>query len=603
MIITGNCIEILPTLDAESVQCCVTSPPYYGLRDYGCAGQIGLEPTPEAYVEKLVRVFREVRQVLRDDGTLWLNLGTSYAGSWGDSGHRPERDGVPGSQREKSTKFFNRNGHPQGNKPVTVSPPGFKPKDLIPIPWMVAMALQADGWVLRQEIIWSKPNPMPESVTDRCTKSHEQIFLFSKAKWVGPEKRQFDFISDQDARWLALFLDTEGNICAKRAKAAGGNDHFGTQICFASTAKELLETAKGIIGKGTVLQRGGTNSPMYYYQLSNIQAADLLYRLYPFLIVKQRQAALGIHLQSVIADGDQERRTKAGRLRGRLRDDDYTEELIRIWASMKQLNHFGNPDLSWLPLPEYGHWDSARYFYDAEAVKEPVTQSSMDRLSQPNLENQVGSYRVPGKTNGPMKAVGSRSARDSFKRENSKRAEVFPGQSMGTHRPDREESTWDLATRNRRSVWTITTKPFKEAHFATFPPEIPEICIKAGSSEKGCCPECGSPWERVVEKKMPSLRKVKTTGPVGEHGLLGTNRFDDPILVTTTGWRPTCSCHRNDLPLSPVPCTVLDPFSGAGTTGSVAERLGRKYIGIELNPAYSEMSEDRIYQELGGLPL
>ena len=131
---TGNCLDILPTMEAGSVNCCVTSPPYFGLRDYGNDEQIGLEETPEAFVESMVNVFREVKRVLADDGTLWLNLGDSY--------------GIG--------------------------------KQLIGIPWRVALALQADGWYLRQDIIWSNPNPMPESVTDRCTKAHEYIFLLSK---------------------------------------------------------------------------------------------------------------------------------------------------------------------------------------------------------------------------------------------------------------------------------------------------------------------------------------------------------------------------------------------------------------------------------------
>ena len=162
----GDCREILQTLPEQSVHCCVTSPPYFGLRDYGMAEQIGLEPTPEQFVAELVSVFREVRRVLRDDGTLWLNLGDSYAvngggRAYGASDGAVGRADAPGSPRR--------------------APDGLKPKDLIGIPWRVAFALQADGWYLRQDIIWHKPNPMPESVTDRCTKAHEYIFLLSKS--------------------------------------------------------------------------------------------------------------------------------------------------------------------------------------------------------------------------------------------------------------------------------------------------------------------------------------------------------------------------------------------------------------------------------------
>ncbi len=170
-IITGNCLDVLPTLPEASVQCCVTSPPYFGLRDYGMPDQIGLEPTPDEFVAAMVAVFREVRRVLRDDGTLWLNLGDSYAGSGAKAGGDMKHNGSAGCRAGWSSS-----GHKRHNPPN-----GLKPKDLIGIPWRVAFALQADGWYLRQEIIWHKPNPMPESVTDRCTKAHESVFLLTKS--------------------------------------------------------------------------------------------------------------------------------------------------------------------------------------------------------------------------------------------------------------------------------------------------------------------------------------------------------------------------------------------------------------------------------------
>ncbi len=296
-ILTGDCREVLRTLPDASVHCCVTSPPYFGLRDYGCDGQIGLESTYATYVGQLVLVFDEVRRVLRDDGTLWLNLGDSYAGSWGAQSRPDAIEGVSAQQIE---------AHPKTTGTGSLRKfPGLKSKDLIGIPWRVAFALQTAGWYLRQDIIWSKPNPMPESVQDRCTKAHEYVFLLSK---------------------------------------------------------------------------------------------------------------------------------------------------------------------------------SERYHYDAAAIAEPVAPSSVARLAQ-DIDSQRGSDRVPGKTNGPMKAV--RSARDSFKREGSKRAVVMPGQTMGTHRADRDESEYALDTRNKRSVWTIATRPFSEAHFATMAPELAEPCIKAGCPEGG----------------------------------------------------------------------------------------------------------------------
>ena len=176
-VLVGDCRETLKTLPDESVNTVVTSPPYFGLRDYNQEDQIGLEPTPEEFVQALVEVFREVRRVLRDDGTVWLNLGDSYAGS----GKGRNGDGSPNV--DENAKQSTSKGTTEGVlKSMKAHQIGLKPKDLIGIPWMVAFALREDGWYLRQDIIWSKPNPMPESVTDRCTKAHEYIFLLSKSK-------------------------------------------------------------------------------------------------------------------------------------------------------------------------------------------------------------------------------------------------------------------------------------------------------------------------------------------------------------------------------------------------------------------------------------
>lgn len=163
-VLIGDCVESMRQLKDKSVQCCVTSPPYFGLRDYGNDEQIGLEPTPDEFVASLVRVFSEVHRVLADDGTLWLNLGDSYAGN----NSRASNNGRAGF------------GNPR-EKVVSRLSDGLKSKDLIGIPWRVAFALQSGGWYLRQDIIWHKPNPMPESVRDRCTKAHEYIFLLTKS--------------------------------------------------------------------------------------------------------------------------------------------------------------------------------------------------------------------------------------------------------------------------------------------------------------------------------------------------------------------------------------------------------------------------------------
>lgn len=178
-LIRSGCFRAMKEIPNESISCCVTSPPYFGLRDYGIEGQIGLEKTPSEYVAKLVLVFREVRRVLKKEGTLWLNLGDSYARSSGS---------------EKIQSFGDSGDvgkYPKGSRKP---PEGLKEKDLIGIPWLVAFALQKDGWYLRQDIIWSKPNPVPESVKDRCTKAHEYVFLLAKSK-----KYYYDSKSVQEA--------------------------------------------------------------------------------------------------------------------------------------------------------------------------------------------------------------------------------------------------------------------------------------------------------------------------------------------------------------------------------------------------------------------
>jgi DNA modification methylase len=170
-VLVGDCIARMKDLPEKSIQLCVTSPPYFGLRDYGHEGQIGLEETPEQFIAKLVAVFREVRRVLADDGTLWVNIGDSYART-GGTDRKVSASAKVGSTRNTLKQMSDR---------TTKAPDGLKEKDLIGIPWMLAFALRADGWYLRQDIIWHKPNPMPESVTDRCTKAHEYIFLMSKS--------------------------------------------------------------------------------------------------------------------------------------------------------------------------------------------------------------------------------------------------------------------------------------------------------------------------------------------------------------------------------------------------------------------------------------
>ena len=345
-ILQGDCRAVLAGLPDGSVNTVVTSPPYFGLRDYDHADQLGMEETPEQFVQHLVQVFREVRRILRDDGTVWLNLGDSYAGSWGAQSrehagkHAPNVSALSANQVKAAARKRSGTGRiPPGS--------GLKPKDLIGIPWMVAFALRADGWWLRQDIIWHKPNRMPESMKDRCTKAHEYLFLLSKSD---------RYYFDQEA--IAEGLETDpSERYEQRAKATGR------------------------AGQGAAAARGGD-------------------------------------------------RDKSG-----------------------------------------GFPPSKRFSFARK------TKSSAGEHGQ-----------------------------------------------KPQHRPDRED-VYYVGRRNKRSVWTVQTQPFPEAHFATFPPALIEPCILAG------CPKGG---------------------------------------------------------------VVLDPFGGAGTTGLVAERLGRDSVLVELNPKYIRIANRRL---------
>lgn len=252
-ILIGDCIATMKKLKAGSINCCVTSPPYFGLRDYGHDNQIGLESTPEKFISKLVEVFSEVRRLLQDDGTLWLNIGDSYNGS--------------GGQGTKPNIMTKEAAEGRGGKPIKVA--GLKPKDMIGIPWMLAFALRADGWYLRQDIIWHKPNPMPESVQDRCTKAHEYLFLLSKSS-----KYYFNNEAMQEPTLCTSFSSTGRETRNKRSvwsvqPCAFEGAHFATfppdliEPCILAGSKEdgtILDPFGGAGTTGLVAQRSQRNA-------------------------------------------------------------------------------------------------------------------------------------------------------------------------------------------------------------------------------------------------------------------------------------------------------------------------------------------------------
>ena len=241
-ILQGDCLETLKTLPDKSVNCSVTSPPYFGLRDYGVDGQIGLEETPEEYIERLVDVFREVKRVLRDDGTLWLNIGDSY-------NSQPPGNKKPSGFSQTRPSRLSGNGDQETVKTGRHLIKGIKQKDLIGIPWMLAFALRADGWYLRQDIIWHKPNPMPESVKDRCTKSHEYIFMLSKSQ-------QYYFDSDAIQEEAVSVINENSNLRFGGKKYGDNNDkHFQTYSGNTYKPRTKNVMAKGLTPNGMHLRR------------------------------------------------------------------------------------------------------------------------------------------------------------------------------------------------------------------------------------------------------------------------------------------------------------------------------------------------------------
>ena len=533
-------------LPDKSVQTVVTSPPYWGLRDYGLDEQgIGLEATPDEYIANMVAVGREIWRVLRDDGTLWMNLGDSYSGG-GRGGNGPKR----------SENWQPEYGHPDWNSI------GLKPKDLCGIPWRVALALQADGWTLRSEIIWNKKNPMPESCTDRPTKAHETIFLFCKSRWTGgiyPPRR----MNPNDARWIALLVETEGNIAVRRYTYKRNVPQHSVQVSVANSDRTILETAQHIVGKGTIHERAGTNRPVYYLQWTTKDAARILWECLPYMYGKKQQAICAIYLESRRDNKNKGNRNDIYRKDGRHYHLKESELELResIWKAVKALNQHQPVDVSWIPEPKEGRWIPARYFYDADAVREEQLLQSVERSKYDRKADKTNKGKPTGKN------------RDDGGLDYASGFNALP-------------YTLNPAGRNRRTVWTIATQPYSGAHFATFPEALVEPCIKAGTSERGCCPECGAGWKRQTKVDYEHINFTKPR----KHSdyVTGSGQVANK-KVTTLGFSPTCD-HGHD----PQPCVVLDPFAGSGTTGVVSRRLGRNFVGLDLSAEYLQLARQRL---------
>lgn len=460
----GDCMETMRDLTPQSIHCCVTSPPYFGLRDYGNDGQIGLEQTPEEYVAKLVEVFREVRRVLRDDGTLFLNLGDSY---------------FSGARRAGACDT-------SGKEPANYQAHGCLCGSLC---GGCRRAYQI-GKSHSNDLRDPTPTPLPFATSPGCTESLRGHLPtsgsmnradHSEGAILGSERS----LIHADAQPHAFSASTLSESCPPRpATSRQSSQPLGCLLCGHSLPDSTLASVGMKDCTCGNAQRGSAS------RKSDMGVLDLAYLDYTSTSLKPKDL-IGIPWRVAFA----------------LQADGWYLRQDIIWAKPNPMPESVTDRCTkaheYLFLLSKG----PRYYFDHEAIKEPVAASTVARLSQ-NVEAQAGSDRVPGKTNGPMKAV--RSKANSFKREGSKREQAIPGQSVGTHRPDRAESEYDLDTRNKRSVWTVATRPFKGAHFATFPPALIEPCILAG------CPEGGMVLDPF--------------GGAGTTGLVATQSGRDAVL-------------------------------------------------------------------------
>lgn len=433
-IINSDCIEGLKGLPAESVNCCVTSPPYFGLRDYGHDGQIGLEETPERFVAKMVEVFTEVRRVLKKDGTLWLNLGDSYASNTKGSGGFSEKQLSNAGSRYDARKFNH----------------GVKEKDLMGIPWMVAFALRSSVYAGK-------------------------------------------IMNELDRVWLAAMIDGEGCFYVHRRKAgqhAGDGymrktDTYSVAFEVANTNLAIIEKCYRITGVGAVsCQEKDRRQPIYRWTVRCDEARQISAEIYPYLVAKQQQCRIIWSLPNsgdkAVAGWQAMKDLHAGIQTG----VDFPEPKINLYKPGWYLRQ----DLIWSkpnPMPEsvtdrctksheyiFLLSKSAKYYYDHEAIKYEMLESSMQRNQSGWAGNEDRGW-VEGKQNNLSKYLGSDKAK---------------GQTLA----------------NKRSVWTVTTKPFSEAHFATFPEELIVDMIKAGCPEGGIVldPFMGAGTTALVASKL-----------------------------------------------------------------------------------------------------
>lgn len=632
----GDVLAVLQELPSESVDCCITSPPYWGLRDYGTGtweggdpacdhkvrknaqiesstlssgrsttghqkegfktycprcgarridSQIGLEATPEEYVAKMVEVFREVRRVLKKEGTCWLNLGDSYNGSGGDHKEGGKND----------ASFQTGLMHGVQYKNITA----LKPKDIVGIPWRTALALQAPYY------------------TGRIKNEADRIWL---AAMIDGEGCMFIHKRKAGASSYAKYRKTDGIEVEYTRK----QDTYGAGLEVANTHESIVKRCMEITGKGSICFQDkesklkNRNQRLFRWNMRSNECRDIIREVYPYLTGKKHEARLLLGCPSSGEDAEKAHQGLMNLHNGLTCSVDFPEP-----ESMYEQGWYLRQEIIWAKkncMPESvtdrctkSHEQvfllakSEHYFYDAEAIKEPASWNTNERQARA----KIGQKSNPdAKKNGIRPKVPSGWDTEVGSKHNT--AEWSAKRKRGDPRDGiKNNASFDEAmlsmpdTRNKRSVWEITTKPYKEAHFATFPPDLVEPMIKAGTSAKGVCEKCGKAWERIVESsKTFQSGSGKSGNPInGKQDLsaLKTNTTPDirlgPVISSTTiGWRPTCKCGEHGV--DTIPATVLDPFSGSGTTLQVAKLLNRRSIGIEIKPEYCDLIVDRCRQQM-----
>ncbi len=557
-------------LPDESVDCVVTSPPYWGLRSYAGLGdhQLGLETTPELFVEHLVEIFREVWRVLKPTGTCWINLGDSYYGG------QPHKAGETNPGKEYYTKDVGAFGTVDKSQPHAV----LKAKDLVGIPWRTAFALQADGWWLRSDIIWSKKNPMPESVTDRPTKSHEYLFLLTKA--------------------VTYYYDQEA--VREPAQDWGTRDRSR----WAGTSEEYRQTSgdihRGNFEDGNFAQRGRNRRSVWEIPTEPFSAGAL------------SGGRPGIVSPDCLIHGDSDLAKQGRRQAARdaqrdhqakyiLGSDDRAATLEAGYASTTSRNSDEDYHDGTQPPQSPGNIGENRRPagpHDAghsAAAGPPSRNESMEPES-----NGISAAEPAGSGVAAAKGRNRSSCKSGDGSMPDDIAYVEPvGRTERTELEDGEieQDGYSIPGTIQTAVDSRGMKcscPIID-HFATFPQALVEPCIKAGTSEYGNCSRCGTPWVRVVEQtghvngREPSHQPGNSPTKTDSTGWAPTTRATDT-------WNPACSCKA---PVGLVPSVVLDPFAGSGTVGVVAQKLGRQAVLVEMSAEYCELAVKR----LSGVPL